>query len=145
VNPDGIALINTIGESHRSSSTNPWIRRHIFPGGYVPSLSEIPLAAERSTLIKTDVEILRLHYVRTLSEWLNRFSTHRDKVAERMGEIFCRTWEFNLAATSAAFRYWDLVVFHVQLAKHHDLVPIHRHYLHRNAEHPDQTETDTCG
>jgi cyclopropane-fatty-acyl-phospholipid synthase len=144
LNPDGIALIHTIGESHRSNSTNPWIRRHIFPGGYVPSLSEISRAAERSTLIKTDVEILRLHYARTLSEWLNRFSTHRDEVAERMGETFCRMWEFYLAATSAAFRYWDLIVFHIQLAKHHDLVPIHRHYLLSDAGHPDQTETAPC-
>ena len=143
LNPDGIALIHTIGESHRSSSTNPWIRRHIFPGGYIPSLSEISRAAERSTLIKTDVEILRLHYARTLSEWLNRFGTHRDEVAERMGETFCRMWEFYLAATSAAFRYWDLVVFHVQLAKRHGLVPIHRHYLLGDAGHPDQIESVT--
>jgi len=136
----GIALIHTIGESHRSSSTNPWIRRHIFPGGYVPSLSEISRAAEQSTLIKTDVEILRLHYARTLSEWLNRFSNHHDEVAERMGETFCRMWEFYLASTCAAFRYWDLVVFHVQLAKHHGLVPIHRHYLLRGGVDLNQVE-----
>ena len=107
----------------------------------MPSLSEISREVERSTLIKTDVEILRLHYARTLSEWLNRFSTHRDEVAEHMGETFCRMWEFYLAATSAAFRHWDLVVFHVQLAKHHDLVPIHRHYLLRDAGHLGQIET----
>jgi len=144
LNPDGIALIHTIGESHRSNCTNPWIRRHIFPGGYVPSLSEISRAAEQSTLIKTDVEILRLHYARTLSEWLNRFSTHREEVAERMGGTFCRMWEFYLAATGAAFRYWDLVVFHVQLAKRHGLVPIHRHYLLHDTVQPDQTESVPC-
>jgi cyclopropane-fatty-acyl-phospholipid synthase len=131
LNPDGIALIHTIGEAHHSSSTNPWIRRHIFPGGYIPSLSEMSRAVEQSTLINTDVEILRLHYARTLSEWLNRFSSHHDEVAERMGETFYRMWEFYLAATCAAFRYWDLVVFHVQLAKRHGSVPIYRDYLLR--------------
>jgi cyclopropane-fatty-acyl-phospholipid synthase len=141
LNPDGIALIHTIGEANHSSSTNPWIRRHIFPGGYIPSLSEISRTAEKSTLIMTDVEILRIHYARTLSEWLNRFSSHRDEVAERMGETFCRMWEFYLAATSSAFRYWDLIVFHMQLAKHHGSVPIHRDYMFRGVEHPDQLET----
>jgi len=134
--PDGVALIHTIGEAHHSRSTNPWIRRHIFPGGYIPSMSEISRAVEQSPLISTDIEILRLHYARTLSEWLNRFSSHREEVAERMGETFCRMWEFYLAASSAAFRYWDLVVFHVQLAKHHDAVPIRRNYLSQDTLEP---------
>lgn len=127
--PDGASLIHTIGEAHHSRSTNPWIKRHIFPGGYIPSLSEMSSAVEHSKLMSTDVEILRLHYAKTLAEWLNRFSSHRDEVAERMGEKFCRMWEFYLAASSASFRYWDLVVFHLQLARQHGAVPIHRDYL----------------
>ena len=142
--PDGIALIHTIGEAHHSSSTNPWIRRHIFPGGYIPSLSEISRAVEQSALFKTDVEILRLHYARTLSAWLNRFSSHRKEVAERMGETFCRMWEFYLASASAAFRYWDLVVFHVQLAKRHGVVPTGRDYLLHDAGEPDRVEIVPC-
>jgi cyclopropane-fatty-acyl-phospholipid synthase len=126
---DGIAVIHTIGESSHSHSTNAWIRRHIFPGGYIPALSEMSRAVEQGPMITTDVEILRLHYADTLAEWLHRFSSHRDEVADRMGQRFCRMWEFYLASTSAAFRWWDLVVFHVQLAKRHGVVPNTRDYL----------------
>lgn len=126
---DGVAVVHTIGETGRSRSTNAWIRKHIFPGGYIPSLSEISRSTENSALMTTDVEVLRLHYADTLAEWLNRFSSHRDEVADRMGERFCRMWEFYLASTSAVFRWWDLVVFHVQLAKRHGVVPNSRDYL----------------
>jgi cyclopropane-fatty-acyl-phospholipid synthase len=134
---DGVALIHTIGESRLSRSTNPWIRRHIFPGGYIPALSEMSRAVEKGRMMSTDVEVLRLHYADTLAEWLNRFSSHREEVAERMGERFCRMWEFYLASCSASFRYWDLVVFHMQLTKRHGVVPNTRDYLYagKGAEH----------
>ena len=128
---DGIAVIHTIGESRLSRSTNPWIRKYIFPGGYIPALSEMSRAVEKGKLIETDVEVLRLHYADTLAEWLNRFSSHREEVADRLGERFCRMWEFYLASCSASFRYWDLVVFHVQLAKRHGVVPTTRNYLYQ--------------
>ena len=127
---DGIALIHTIGESRLSGSTNPWIRKYIFPGGYIPALSEMSRAVEKGNLIATDVEVLRLHYADTLAEWLNRFSSHREEVADRLGERFCRMWEFYLASCSASFRYWDLVVFHMQLTKRHGVVPNTRDYLY---------------
>ena len=128
---DGVAVIHTIGESRLSRSTNPWIRKYIFPGGYIPALSEMSRAVEKGKLIETDVEVLRLHYADTLAEWLNRFSSHREEVADRLGERFCRMWEFYLASCSASFRYWDLVVFHVQLAKRHGVVPTTRNYLYQ--------------
>ena len=127
---DGIAVIHTIGESRLSRSTNPWIRRHIFPGGYIPALSEMSRAVEKGRMMATDVEVLRLHYADTLAEWLNRFSSHREEVADRLGERFCRMWEFYLASCSASFRYWDLVVFHMQLAKRHGVVPTTRDYIY---------------
>ena len=128
---DGVAVIHTIGESRLSRSTNPWIRKYIFPGGYIPALSEMSRAVEKGKLIETDVEVLRLHYADTLAEWLNRFSSHREEVADRLGERFCRMWEFYLASCSASFRYWDLVVFHVQLAKRHGVVPTTRNDLYQ--------------
>ena len=143
--PDGVALIHTIGEAHHSRSTNPWIRRHIFPGGYIPSLSEMSRAVEDGPLMMTDVEVLRLHYAKTLSEWLNRFGSHRDEVADRMGETFCRMWEFYLAATSAAFRYWDLQVFHMQLARRHASVPVHRDYLWQGVAELDKQAPEKKG
>jgi len=137
---DGIALVHTIGESRLTRSTNPWIKRHIFPGGYIPALSEMSRAVEKGNMITNDVEILRLHYADTLAEWLNRFSSHREEVAERLGERFCRMWEFYLASCSASFRYWDLVVFHMQLTKRHGVVPNTRNYLYSSNAVPGLVE-----
>jgi cyclopropane-fatty-acyl-phospholipid synthase len=126
--PDGVALLHTIG-CNRPGPTNPWIRRHIFPGGHIPSLSQVTPALERARLWVTDLEVWRLHYAYTLREWFRRFQRHRSEVVERMGERFARLWEFYLASCEAGFLYWDLAVFQVQLAKQHGPVPITRDYL----------------
>lgn len=129
--PDGIAVLHTIGRFGPPGVTNPWIRRHIFPGGYIPSLSEVAAAIERSGLIHCDVEVLRLHYARTLACWQARFQEHRPEAAARYGERFCRMWEFYLACCEAAFRERDLVVYQIQLARQRDAVPLTRDYLYR--------------
>ncbi len=128
---DGVGLIHSIGSVAEPCSTSPWIRKHIFPGGHVPSLSEILPAIERAGLWVTDVEVLRLHYAETLRHWQSRFQARRDSVAEQLGERFCRMWEFYLAASEMAFRYDGLVVFQVQLSKRVDTVPITRDYMYR--------------
>lgn len=128
---DGVALVHTIGSSGPpSSTTNEWIRRHIFPGGALPALSELSSAVERAGLVSSDVEVLRLHYAQTLAIWRTRFLRNRTLVADRMGERFCRIWEFYLTACEASFRWWDLVVFHLQFARHNAAVPITRDYLY---------------
>lgn len=132
--PDGIALVHTIGRSTPPGSTNPWISKYIFPGGYIPALSEVSRAVEHSGLMMTDVEILRLHYARTLSEWLQRFRQHREEVIERMGKRFYRTWEFYLACSEVSFREGGLHVQHVQLARQHGVVPVTRDYLYAGSE-----------
>ena len=114
---DGVALIHTIGRSEPPTATNPFIAKYIFPGGYIPALSEMVAAIERSGLIITDLEILRLHYAETLRAWRERFVANWDKAAAIQDETFCRMWEFYLAASETAFRYQKLVVFQVQLAK----------------------------
>ena len=136
LNRGGVALVHTIGRTSPPSATNPWIRKHIFPGGYIPALSEMSRGVEGSGLMATDVEILRLHYADTLREWAKRFGAHRDEVAAGMGERFCRIWEFYLNASEVAFRHSGLVVFQVQLAREHGVVPITRSYLLR--QQPDQ-------
>ncbi|HER26533.1 MAG TPA: hypothetical protein ENI69_05435 [Rhodospirillales bacterium] len=103
----------------------------IFPGGYIPSLSEITPAIEKSGLIVTDLEVLRLHYAETLKAWRARFLASRDKVAELYDERFCRMWEFYLAACEAGFRYNGLVVFQFQLAKQVGTLPTSRDYIAR--------------
>lgn len=127
---DGIAVLHTIGATGVPGPTNPWIRRHIFPGGYIPSLSQVAGKIEQVRgLVYTDVEVLRLHYAWTLAEWYRRFQERRAEVAERMGETFCRMWEFYLATSEGSFLWWDLVVFHVQLTHGHGPVPVTRDYL----------------
>jgi cyclopropane-fatty-acyl-phospholipid synthase len=127
--PDGVALVHTIGSSAGPGAPNPWIRKYIFPGGYVPSMSEVLPAIEKSGLIVTDVEVLRLHYADTLHAWRSRFLAARDQVVELYDERFCRMWDFYLASCEAAFRYNGLVVFQFQLAKRNDRLPRTRDYI----------------
>lgn len=127
---DGVALLHTIGRSNPPGTTNPWIRRYIFPGGSTPALSEMSNGIENSRLQLTDLEIWRLHYADTLRHWLERFTHHRAAIREEMNEQFCRMWEFYLAACESAFRYADLVVFQAQLAHGHGSVPVTRDYLY---------------
>ncbi|PHS22307.1 MAG: SAM-dependent methyltransferase [Robiginitomaculum sp.] len=126
---DGIALVHTIGCANRPSTPQSWIAKYIFPGGYIPSLSEIVPAIERSGLMITDIEVLRLHYAQTLREWRHRFLRNLDKVTALYDEKFCRMWEFYLAACEASFRHTGLVVFQIQLSKTVNTVPVTRDYI----------------
>jgi cyclopropane-fatty-acyl-phospholipid synthase len=128
---DGVALIHTIGRSEPPTATNPFIAKYIFPGGYIPALSEMTAAIERSGLIIADLEVLRLHYAETLRAWRQRFLANWDKAAAIQDETFCRMWEFYLAASETAFRYQNLVVFQVQLAKRIKSLPITRDYIYK--------------
>jgi cyclopropane-fatty-acyl-phospholipid synthase len=126
---DGVAVIHSIGRAHGPNTTQPWIARYIFPGGYIPALSEVLPAIERAGLWVTDVEILRLHYAETLKAWAERFAARRAEAAVLYDERFCRMWEFYLAASEVAFRWGDHMVFQLQLAKRRDVVPLTRDYL----------------
>jgi cyclopropane-fatty-acyl-phospholipid synthase len=126
---DGVMLLHSIGRSDGPGSTNPWMAKYIFPGGYVPALSEVAAAVERSGLIITDVEVLRLHYASTLEEWRRRFIARRAEAAALYDERFCRMWEFYLAGAEMAFRYDGQVVFQIQLTRRQDAVPLTRDYM----------------
>jgi len=127
--PDGIALVHAIGRVDPPSSTDPWLRKYIFPGGYCPALSEVLAAVERSGLWVTDIEILRLHYAETLRHWFERFQANRDSARAIYDERFCRMWEFYLTACEAAFRNGPMMVFQLQLARRRDAVPLTRDYI----------------
>jgi len=129
LNEDGVALIHTIGNVGGPGAPHPWFRKYIFPGGYIPSLSEITPAIERSGLVMSDVEVLRLHYAETLKAWRARFMARRDEVVALYDERFCRMWEFYLAGCEAGFRHTGMVVFQIQLAHRIDAVPLTRGYL----------------
>ena len=127
---DGVALIHTIGRAEPPSTTAGFIAKYIFPGGYIPALSEMAAGVEHSGLVIADVEILRLHYARTLRAWRQRFLANWDKAAAVLDERFCRMWEFYLAASETAFRYQGLVVFQMQLVRRIDALPITRDYMY---------------
>ncbi len=133
---DGVALIHTIGRADGPGVTNPWITKHIFPGGYTPALSEILPAVERAGLIVADVETLRLHYALTLADWRRRFMANWEAAKALYDERFCRMWEFYLAGAEMGFRYQGLVVFQLQLAKRVDALPIVRDYMTPAREEP---------
>jgi len=126
---NGVALLHSIGYSDAPTPINPFIRKYIFPGAAIPSLSEVFAAVERSGLIVTDIEILRLHYAETLRHWRRRFTDHWHTVAEMYDERFCRMWEFYLVLCEIAFRFRTSMVFQIQLAKRFDAVPTTRDYM----------------
>lgn len=129
LSPDGVALVHTIGRPDGPGAVNPWVTKYIFPGGYIPALSEIAASVERVGLFITDVEILRMHYAETLKAWRERFLARREEARALYDERFCRMWEFYLALSETAFRYEGECVFQVQLARRHDAPPITRDYI----------------
>ena len=128
---DGVMLLHSIGRSEGPDSTNPWIAKYIFPGGYIPALSEAIPAIERAGLLVCDVEILRLHYAETLRAWRERFMARREEAVQLYDERFARMWEFYLASSEMAFRKQNLMNFQVQLAKRQGVVPTTRDYVMR--------------
>ncbi|HWU49564.1 MAG TPA: cyclopropane-fatty-acyl-phospholipid synthase family protein [Asticcacaulis sp.] len=126
---DGVGLIHTIGRRGESGARSDWLDKYIFPGGYIPSLSEIMQSVEKSGLWVTDVEPLRLHYAKTLRCWRERFMAHRLEIEDLYDDRFCRMWEFYLCWCELGFRYSDLMVFQVQIAKRVDSLPITRDYM----------------
>jgi cyclopropane-fatty-acyl-phospholipid synthase len=127
---DGVALLHTIGRPDQPCATNPFIAKYIFPGGHLPSLSEVMPSIERAGLIVTDIEVLRLHYADTLRAWRERFQQHRAEIARLYDERFCRMWEFYLVGSEATFRLGQGVVFQIQMSKRIDAVPVTRDYIH---------------
>ena len=128
---DGVMLLHSIGRRSSPGVTNPWIAKYIFPGGYIPALSEVVPAVERARLIVTDVEVLQLHYAETLKAWRERFLAHRDEVVRLYDQRFVRMWEFYLASSEMAFRDGDMVVFQIQMTKRKGVTPATRDYIAR--------------
>ena len=128
---DGIALIHTIGRPTPPGTTSPWIAKYIFPGGYIPAMSEVMTAVEKEDLWSTDIEVWRLHYAETLKNWHDRFMANRDRAKELYDERFCRMWRYYLVASELTFRYNKQCVFQFQLTRRQDAVPLTRDYLYR--------------
>ena len=128
---DGVALIHTIGSVVSPRDPHPWITKYIFPGGYTPSLSEIAGPIEKSGLIISDMEVLRMHYSHTLRHWKERFIGKKEEGLAMFDEKFFRMWEFYLASCEMTFKWGDQVVFQLQLSKKFDSVPDRRDYIYQ--------------
>jgi cyclopropane-fatty-acyl-phospholipid synthase len=126
---DGVCLLHAVGRFNEPGLVNAFIRKHVFPGADVPVLSEVLEPIERSGLLVTDIEILRLHYAKTLKRWSERLRTHRAEIVELYGERFYRKWEFYLISCEMGFRCDALMVFQIQLGKRREALPITRDYM----------------
>ena len=127
---DGVALLHTIGSVNSPRNPQPWITRYIFPGGYTPSLSEVAGPIEKSGLILSDLEVLRMHYAYTLKNWKDRFAKNKEKVLKMFDERFFRMFEFYLSSCEMAFRHGDQVVYQLQLTKRPNTTPSTRDYIY---------------
>ena len=130
LNKDGIALIHTIGSVNPPRDPHPWITKYIFPGGYTPSLSEVVAPIEKSGLIISDLEVLRMHYSHTLRHWKERLLSKKEEALEIFDEKFFRMWEFYLTSCEMTFKWKDLVVFQFQLTKDFKSTPNTRDYIY---------------
>ena len=131
LNDNGLALIHTIGSINEPRDPHPWITKYIFPGGYTPSMSEVTGPIEKSGLIVSDLEILRMHYAHTLRNWKERCLKNKNKIIEMFDEKFFRMWEFYLASCEMAFKWGDQVVFQFQLTKDLTTAPNTRDYIYQ--------------
>ncbi len=125
----GVMLLHTIGRSGPPGITDDFTRKYIFPGGYIPALSETMRAVEPCKLMLTDCEVLRRHYAPTLREWYARCVAHEARLTELYDARFTRMWLFYLAGAATAFEYGDLVNFQLQLVRNRDALPLTRNYI----------------
>jgi len=130
LNDDGLALIHTIGSINQPRDPQPWVTKYIFPGGYTPSMSQVTGPIEKSGLMVTDVEVLRMHYFHTLRNWKERFLRNKSKVLTMFDEKFFRMWEFYLTSCEMSFKWADQVVYQFQLTKNFTSAPITRDYIY---------------
>lgn len=129
LSPNGVAVIHAIGRFGKAQPTSPWIDKYIFPGGYLPNLEQVTKAIEKTNLKITDIEIMRLHYAKTLAAWRDTFEANKSKLADIYDERFIRLWRFYLLACENYFTHGCGMVFQIQLTHRQDAVPLTRSYI----------------
>ena len=127
--PKGVAVIHSIGRYGLPAHTNPWLEKYIFPGGYLPTFSQMTHAIEKTSLKITDIEVMRLHYAERLKKWREKFFKNKSFLPKTYDEKFSRMWEFYLLASEYFFRSGGGMVFQFQLAKDQEVVPLDRKYI----------------
>jgi len=127
---NGVFLLHTIGQRGIPTATSPWIRKYIFPGGYIPSLSDIINETEKLNINITDIEILRFHYAHTLSHWYKNVQKNKNEITKMFDNRFYRMWEFYLLTSKYSFVNMGNVVFQIQIAKNIKNLPLTRNYMY---------------
>jgi cyclopropane-fatty-acyl-phospholipid synthase len=130
---DGIMLTHTIGRTKGPGVTDKWTRKYIFPGGYIPAMSELVRACEKTGWEIADIEVLRYHYAHTLAEWYRRTCLHQAEITALYDERLFRMWQFYLAGAEQSFRHGGMVNFHIQSVKNRGAVPMTRDYMSAEA------------
>jgi len=130
LNDSGVFLLHTIGQRGIPQATSPWIRKYIFPGGYIPSLSEITTVCEKLNINISDIEVLRLHYAYTLDKWYKNTITHKDEIIRMFDERFLRMWKFYLLVSKYSFINMGNVVYQIQITKNLNNLPLTRNYIY---------------
>ncbi|HEY0149377.1 MAG TPA: cyclopropane-fatty-acyl-phospholipid synthase family protein [Allosphingosinicella sp.] len=138
--PDGIMISHCCGRAGGPGVTDKWTRKYIFPGGYIPALSELVTEAEKHKLIVTDVEAMRYHYAHTLEEWYHRTNRAQAEITEMYDARFFRMWQFYLAGAEAAFRYGGMVNWQLQYVKRRDAIPMTRDYMYEESKRLRESE-----
>ncbi len=133
LSPDGIMLTHTIGRTGPPGTTDKWTRKYIFPGGYIPAMSELVSALERTAWEIADIEVMRYHYAHTLAEWYRRATMHEAEITALYDERLFRMWQFYLAGAEQSFRYGGMVNFQIQSVKRRSAVPMTRDYMAEEA------------
>jgi cyclopropane-fatty-acyl-phospholipid synthase len=131
---DGVMISHCCGRAAGPGVTDKWTRKYIFPGGYIPALSELVSEAEKHRMIVTDVEAMRFHYAYTLEEWYRRTTRAQKEITELYDERFFRMWQFYLAGSEAAFRYGGMVNWQLQYVKRRDAIPMTRDYMYEESQ-----------
>lgn len=131
---DGVMFSHCCGRAGPPGFTDAWTRKYIFPGGYIPALSELVKESEKSGFQIMDVEAMRFHYSHTLEEWYNRTVLHHDEIVEMYDERFFRMWQYYLAGAEQSFRYGSLVNWQLLYVKDRSAIPMTREYMHEESE-----------
>jgi len=126
---DGVMLLHTIGRFGSPGATDAFTRKYIFPGGYIPALSETLAASEKSRLIASDIETLRLHYAKTIRAWYANCMAHREQIVALHDERFFRMWTFYLAGAATVFEHGGMGNYQIQFIRNRHALPVTRDYL----------------
>ncbi|MGG5358499.1 MULTISPECIES: class I SAM-dependent methyltransferase [unclassified Enterococcus] len=124
--PKGTALIHGISRQQGGAS-NAWIDKYIFPGGYIPGVTELVGHITENQLQLIDMESLRRDYQMTLEKWTENFHKVKEQVIDSKGEEFYRMWDLYLQACAASFESSNIdVVQYLLVQPANNDIPMHR-------------------